>query len=95
MSHMPTLKHNDMVDILTHDGWKCVGQTGSHEQFKHDSKPNVVTVTNHGPKDIPCGTVRSILKTAGLDNVLKQLQHGASIKQLSKQMAKEMRAHLA
>ena len=95
MSHMPSLKHNDMVDILIKDGWKRTGQTGSHEQFKHDQKPNVVTVTNHGPKDIPGGTVRNILKTAGLDDVLKKLQTGTSFKQLSKQMAKECRAQLA
>jgi predicted RNA binding protein YcfA (HicA-like mRNA interferase family) len=41
------------------------GITGSHHHFKHEKKPGKVTVP-HPKKDLPNGTVRSILKQAGL-----------------------------
>lgn len=95
MPHMPALRHDDIVGILVHAGWTCTGKTGSHEQFKHSTNPHVVTVADHGKKDIPCGTIRNILKTAGLSDVLYKLQHGISAHKIAKQMTKEFRAHLA
>jgi len=38
---------------------------GSHHHFKHPTNPRLVTVP-HPKKDLPLGTVRNILKTAGL-----------------------------
>lgn len=40
---------------------------GSHRQFKHPQKPFVVTVAGHSGKDVPIGTLRAILKAAGLE----------------------------
>jgi predicted RNA binding protein YcfA (HicA-like mRNA interferase family) len=45
-----------------------VAQSGSHKQFKHPVKAGKVTVADHGSKDIPPGTLNSILKQAGLKN---------------------------
>ncbi|MBZ8140637.1 hypothetical protein CLD22_12085 [Rubrivivax gelatinosus] len=47
------------------DGWFLVHTVGSHQQFKHPTKPGKVTVP-HPKKDLPPGTARSILKQAGL-----------------------------
>ncbi|MES2187251.1 MAG: type II toxin-antitoxin system HicA family toxin, partial [Pseudomonadota bacterium] len=47
------------------DGWKMVATVGSHHQFKHADKPGRVTVP-HPKKDLPIGTVKSILRQAGL-----------------------------
>jgi predicted RNA binding protein YcfA (HicA-like mRNA interferase family) len=44
-----------------------IGTTGSHHHFKHAVKPGKVTVP-HPKKDLPIGTVRSILRQAGLLN---------------------------
>jgi len=46
-------------------GWILVHTVGSHQQFKHPERPGKVTVP-HPKKDLPIGTVRSILKQAGI-----------------------------
>jgi predicted RNA binding protein YcfA (HicA-like mRNA interferase family) len=50
---------------LEADGWVEVARRGSHRQFKHAAKAGRVTVP-HPRKDLAPGTVRSILKQAGL-----------------------------
>jgi predicted RNA binding protein YcfA (HicA-like mRNA interferase family) len=54
-----------LIKLLEDDGWQHVGTTGSHHHFKHPTKPGKVTVP-HPRKDMPWGTVRSVLKQAGL-----------------------------
>ncbi|MGL4490660.1 MAG: type II toxin-antitoxin system HicA family toxin [Rhizobiaceae bacterium] len=56
-----------IIKLLEDDGWHLVGTTGSHHHFKHDRKPGKVTIP-HPKKDLPTGTVRSVLKQAGLPN---------------------------
>jgi predicted RNA binding protein YcfA (HicA-like mRNA interferase family) len=56
-----------IITLLLQDGWIDVGTTGSHHHFKHPNKSGKVTVP-HPRKDIPTGTVRSILRQAGLLN---------------------------
>ena len=51
--------------MLEKDGWYLARVKGSHHQFKHPTKAGVVTLP-HPRKDIPKGTVESILKQAGL-----------------------------
>jgi predicted RNA binding protein YcfA (HicA-like mRNA interferase family) len=51
--------------MLEEDGWKRVRTKGSHHHFKHPSKPLLVTVP-HPKKDLPVGTMNSILRDAGL-----------------------------
>lgn len=59
------MKSQELIRMLEADGWKLVRVTGSHHQFKHPTKPLLITVP-HPKKDLPIGTVHSILKTAGL-----------------------------
>lgn len=61
------VKVRDLIRRIEADGWKHVRTTGSHRHFKHPRKPNVVTVPGNTGDDIPLGTLRSILKAAGLD----------------------------
>lgn len=49
-------------------GWKVKAQKGSHVQMVHPSKSGKVTIPNHGKRDLPPGTVKSIWKQAGLGN---------------------------
>lgn len=56
----------EILKLLHNDGWYDVDQDGSHLQLKHPVKPGKVTVAVHGKKDIPPGTLNSILKQAGL-----------------------------
>jgi predicted RNA binding protein YcfA (HicA-like mRNA interferase family) len=54
-----------LLQMLQDDGWQIVRTKGSHHHLKHPVKPGLVTVP-HPKKDLPLGTVRSILKQAGL-----------------------------
>ena len=54
-----------VIELLQSDEWYLVGQHGSHSQYKHPTKCGRVTV-HHPEKDLPKGTINSILKQAGL-----------------------------
>ncbi|WP_299704643.1 type II toxin-antitoxin system HicA family toxin [Caballeronia sp.] len=54
-----------MIRKLEADGWSLIRTKGSHHHFKHPTKPGLVTVP-HPKHDLPQGTLRSILKSAGL-----------------------------
>ena len=55
----------EILKRLRADGWVLAAVSGSHHQFKHPVKPGKVTVP-HPRKDLSPGTVRSILRQAGL-----------------------------
>ncbi|MDE8035648.1 type II toxin-antitoxin system HicA family toxin [Actinobacillus equuli subsp. equuli] len=55
-----------LIKRIEDDGWYEVAIRGSHHQFKHPTKKGRVTVP-HPKKDLPNGTVKSILKQAGLE----------------------------
>jgi len=59
------MNSRELIKLLKQDGWELVATRGSHHQFKHPSKPGRVTVP-HPKKDLPKGTVDSVLKQAGL-----------------------------
>jgi predicted RNA binding protein YcfA (HicA-like mRNA interferase family) len=61
------VKVRDLVRILEADGWRLKATRGSHRQFKHAHKTMVVTVPGHLGKDVPTGTLKAILRAAGLD----------------------------
>ncbi|MCM1106543.1 MAG: type II toxin-antitoxin system HicA family toxin [Blautia sp.] len=56
----------EILKILHKDGWYEIDQEGSHLQLKHPKKPGKVTVPKHSSKDIAPGTLKRILKQAGL-----------------------------
>ena len=57
----------EIIKMLRDDGWSEVESRtkGSHIQLKHTMKPGKVTVPFHSG-DIAPGTLKSILKQAGL-----------------------------
>jgi predicted RNA binding protein YcfA (HicA-like mRNA interferase family) len=59
------MNSRDLIKQIKSDGWKHVRTTGSHHHFKHDIKSGIVTIP-HPKKDLPIGTVNSVLKQAGL-----------------------------
>lgn len=60
------MNSSKLIRMLEEDGWQEVRVTGSHHHFKHPTKKGLVTVP-HPKKDLPIGTVKSILKSASLD----------------------------
>ena len=59
------MKSREVIKEIQADGWYLARVTGSHHHFKHDNKLGIVTIP-HPKKDLPKGTIKSILKQAGL-----------------------------
>ena len=60
------MRSKDLIRLVERDGWVLRRVRGSHHQFKHPAKPGLVTIP-HPKKDVPQGTVKSILHQAGID----------------------------
>jgi predicted RNA binding protein YcfA (HicA-like mRNA interferase family) len=57
----------DLTKHLKKNGWSLGRTTGGHDVFVHATNKNNIAVPRH-KGDIPPGTVRNIIKTAGLHN---------------------------
>ena len=62
------MKYRQVIKIIQDDGWYLDRTRGSHKQFKHSTKPGVVTVAGKPNEDIAKGTLNNILKQAALKN---------------------------
>jgi len=62
---MASTSSRQLIKRLLDDGWTLVRLSGSHHHFRHPMKLGTVTVP-HPKKDLKKGTLKSILKTAGL-----------------------------
>ncbi len=60
------VKVQELIRMLTQDGWRLARTGGSHRQYKHPSKSGTVTVAGKPSLDVPPGTLNAILKQAGL-----------------------------
>ena len=60
------MKVRDLLRLLENDGWILNRTRGSHRQFKHPTKPGLVTVAGKLSADVPKGTLNAILKQSGL-----------------------------
>jgi predicted RNA binding protein YcfA (HicA-like mRNA interferase family) len=61
------VKVRDLIRLLETSGWRLKTTRGSHRQFLHPQKGMVVTVPGQPGKDVPVGTLKAILRSAGLD----------------------------
>ena len=52
--------------MIEADGWFMARSRGSHRQYKHPTKPGLVTVSGHPADRLAPGTLNSVLKQAGL-----------------------------
>jgi predicted RNA binding protein YcfA (HicA-like mRNA interferase family) len=60
------IRVRDLLRLIESDGWFLVRTRGSHRQYKHGTKPGTVTVPGHLADEVARGTLKSILKQAGL-----------------------------
>jgi predicted RNA binding protein YcfA (HicA-like mRNA interferase family) len=66
MDSLPVIKPRETINALLRGGFYLHHQTGSHARLIHKTKLELrVTVPIHS-KDIPKGTLRRIIKQAGL-----------------------------
>ena len=63
------MKYRDLVKRIEKDGWRLERTVGGHMQYRHSTKPGTVTVAAGGKlgRDVPPGTLASVLKQAGLE----------------------------
>jgi predicted RNA binding protein YcfA (HicA-like mRNA interferase family) len=62
------MKYRELIRRIETDGWYRDRMVGSHMQFRHPQKAGTVTIAAGGKegKDVPPGTMLSVLKQAGL-----------------------------
>jgi len=60
------MKVRAVLRMLKDDGWTEVARRGSHRQLWHPSKSGRVTVAGKLSDDLAPGTLKSILRQAGL-----------------------------
>lgn len=60
-----SISSRQVIGRLQAAGWYEVRQVGSHKQFRHPTKPGLVTV-NHPVKDMKIGTLKSIERQSGV-----------------------------
>ncbi len=65
MSTLPSLKPREVERILLNAGFIPDTNKGSHRTYYHPEKRLHTTVAFH-PGDVPTGTLRSIIKQAGM-----------------------------
>jgi predicted RNA binding protein YcfA (HicA-like mRNA interferase family) len=64
---LPSLKARDVIRALQKAGFSIVRTTGSHHRLVHQIDPRrQTTVPVHTRKDVPRGTLHSIIDRAGL-----------------------------
>ena len=60
------MKVRDVIKLVEQDGWRYLETKGSHRQFKHPLKPGRVTIAGHPSDEMPPGTLKSVMRQAGL-----------------------------
>lgn len=56
----------EIIKLAQDNGWEIKTQRGSHIKLIHKDFPKPVIIPYHGTKEIPRGTLNSILKQLGL-----------------------------
>ena len=59
------MKVRSIIRLLEANGWKQFRMKGSHRQFKHPTRPGVVTIPGKPGAELAIGTLNSIQKQAG------------------------------
>lgn len=64
MSNLPSFTPREVLEILFRAGFEKIRTSGSHVRLKKGS--HLVTVPFHAKRSVPLGTLRSIIRQAGL-----------------------------
>jgi predicted RNA binding protein YcfA (HicA-like mRNA interferase family) len=63
---LPRLKTGEVIRILQRNGFILVSQRGSHQKWRNDETVKQVIVPYHQDKQLPLGTLRSIIEGSGI-----------------------------
>jgi len=64
------LTPDEVIKILKKNGFQKVSQKGSHQKWRNEVTGKMVIVAYHKGKQIPIGTLKSIILGSGLPNDL-------------------------
>ena len=60
------MKYRDLLKMVQSVGWRLIQTNGSHQQYKYPTKAGRVTLAGKPGKDVPMGTLKNVLRQAGL-----------------------------
>lgn len=63
---LPRLKADEIIRILERHGFVLISQRGSHQKWRNQDTGKQVIVPYHKGKQLPLGTVRSIIEGSGI-----------------------------
>ncbi len=63
---LPRLKASEVVRILERYGFILISQRGSHQKWRNQDTGKQVIVPYHKGKQLPLGTLRSIIEGSGI-----------------------------
>ena len=63
-SALPVMSGREVMRVFETLGWEVVRQTGSHIIMVKDEEPVTLSVPDH--REVAKGTLRSLIRTAGL-----------------------------
>ncbi len=67
---IPRLTAFEVTKILEHYSFTLISQHGSHQKWRNTQTGKQVIVPNHKGKQLPLGTLRSIIEGSGVDVAL-------------------------
>jgi predicted RNA binding protein YcfA (HicA-like mRNA interferase family) len=66
MAKLPVVTARECIRALEQIGFRVIRQRGSHITMRRDNPPGQVTVPEHKGRDLKPGTLRRVIKDAGL-----------------------------
>ena len=63
---LPRLKADEVIRVLQWHGFILVSQRGSHQKWRNQDTGKQVIVPYHKGKQLPLGTIRSIIEGSGI-----------------------------
>lgn len=63
---MKSVSGKVLCKVVEQHGWKLKRITGSHHIYAKQNVSVILSIPVHGNRDLPTGTLRSLLKDAGL-----------------------------
>lgn len=66
MSRLPVVSANEAIRAFSKIEFVEVRQKGSHRILRKEAYPNLLSVPDHGRKPLKTGTLRSLIRDAGL-----------------------------
>ena len=63
---LPRLRADEVTRVLRRHGFSLVSQRGSHQKWRHIESRRQVIVPFHKGKQLPLGTLNSIIEGSGI-----------------------------